>query len=83
MQNKTKKYIDRYYKKIQSMSTSKSKLIGATIAILCIMSIVVLNKVLPTAVSEQQYIILATNDLGMHCMQKDYSDFMILPLQIT
>ncbi len=79
MQNKTQKYIDKYYKKIQLISTNKSKIIGATIVILCIMSIVVLNKVLPTAVSGQQYIILATNDLGMHCIQKDYSDFMILP----
>lgn len=26
-----------------------------------------------------QYIVIAQNDLGMHCMQRDYSNFMILP----
>lgn len=27
----------------------------------------------------QTYIVVAQNDLGMHCMQRDYSNFMILP----
>lgn len=31
------------------------------------------------AASGSQYVILASNDLGMHCMQDDYSRFMILP----
>jgi hypothetical protein len=30
-------------------------------------------------VQNQKYIILADNDLGMHCIQKDYSGFLILP----
>ena len=79
MQNKTEIHINRYFRKIKSISAGKSKIIGTAIVIVCIMSIVILNKVLPTAVSGQQFIILATNDLGMHCMQKDYSAFMILP----
>lgn len=30
-------------------------------------------------VAESEYLILAYNDLGMHCIQDDYSAFMILP----
>jgi hypothetical protein len=30
-------------------------------------------------VDQQQYIVIAWNDLGMHCMDKDYSVFSILP----
>ena len=26
-----------------------------------------------------QYVVLAANDLGMHCMQQDFQDFLILP----
>lgn len=26
-----------------------------------------------------QYVVLGTNDLGMHCMQNDFSEFMVLP----
>lgn len=29
--------------------------------------------------AEKEYLILAYNDSGMHCIQDDYSDFMILP----
>lgn len=32
-----------------------------------------------TEAQSQKYIILADNDLGMHCIQKDYSGFLILP----
>ncbi len=29
--------------------------------------------------ADPPYVILAANDLGMHCIQSDYSKFMILP----
>lgn len=32
-----------------------------------------------TSIHNQEIVILAANDLGMHCMQKDYSAFLLLP----
>ncbi len=32
-----------------------------------------------TAPANASYVVFAMNDLGMHCIQNDYSDFMILP----
>lgn len=50
---------------------------------LCILLLIITSKLLKTKmtlkVGENQYLILAYNDLGMHCMQNDYSAFMILP----
>lgn len=33
----------------------------------------------PAPLLDPEYTILAANDLGMHCMQQDFSEFMILP----
>lgn len=52
------------------------------IALLCLVGLIGINKVVPTSIQgggNQEYVILATNDLGMHCIQKDYKDFLILP----
>ncbi len=34
---------------------------------------------LAAAQSSGNYVVIAANDLGMHCMQNDYSQFMLLP----
>jgi len=35
--------------------------------------------VLPTAMPLQNYVVFAWNNLGMHCYQRDFSQFLILP----
>jgi hypothetical protein len=33
----------------------------------------------PLAIAVPEYVVIAYNDLGMHCMQRDFSSFLILP----
>jgi len=56
------------------------------VALLCISAIYMSNKLYPEigvqaipGGADKEYVLLAANDLGMHCMQKDYSSFLILP----
>nr|WP_302595795.1 cytochrome c3 family protein [uncultured Cellulosilyticum sp.] len=56
------------------------KRIGIVLA--CIVSIYIAmgEGVRATAVNDsKEYVLLGANDLGMHCIQQDYSSFMILP----
>jgi len=39
----------------------------------------VLFGAVPSQAGPGQYVVLGTNNLGMHCMQQDFSEFMILP----
>lgn len=48
---------------------------------ICIAALTICYKAIPAASSRAagEYTTLAANDLGMHCIQKDYSAFLILP----
>ena len=37
------------------------------------------NKYVETLKDNEEFVVFAMNDLGMHCIQKDYSNYMLLP----
>ncbi len=62
----------------------KSRLIFIGIAVLCIAALILVLCICggDTAASyneNSEYVIFSMNDSGMHCMQEDYSGFLILP----
>lgn len=61
----------------------KTLLVTALVAMGCLAALLAIS-LLHSIQSVQngpgsQYVILAANDLGMHCYQQDFSDFLILP----
>ncbi len=73
-------------KKSHIIVISKNKFVLTAICLLfCFALITVFMKILslrtPAVIkhSDPSYVILAANDMGMHCYQRSFSDFMILP----
>jgi hypothetical protein len=53
-----------------------------TVVLCCCLILLVTCLVVPSPFSPSgsaQYVILAANDLGMHCIQPDYASFLVLP----
>ncbi len=56
------------------------KRIGLVLACIFGIYIAITEGISATSVeNEKEYVLLGANDLGMHCIQSDYSSFMILP----
>lgn len=73
-------------KRVRFVVLGKKHLILAAIgALVCIAAIIIAagalarSKSIPVSGNGGDYVILAENDLGMHCYQEDYSGFLILP----
>lgn len=71
-------------KSIHFILLKKKSLIIAASALLCVAVLLALalctgHSVQTIASGGEEYVIFSMNDLGMHCMQEDYSSFLILP----
>ncbi|HEY5585755.1 MAG TPA: hypothetical protein VIK78_14865 [Ruminiclostridium sp.] len=72
----------KLFKSLKVVFVCKQTVILGVVAVLvCIAAMLVVSKTVPAAstTSADEYVILAANDLGMHCIQKDYSSFLVLP----
>lgn len=64
--------------------TKKKLILGSIAFIVCLAAIIAAAALLSNTKNKDKdkdpsYVILAMNDLGMHCYQKDFSGFLILP----
>ena len=69
-------------KRVILLLHKKDVIFIVVIVLICVAGVIGINQVVSMTAKvgdNDEYVILATNDLGMHCIQKDYKDFLILP----